>query len=68
MSHYWNWNLPNKTTKSFVVRPNDAKFCLRLEKLKNGDGKRVSASEANEIFPSFLPRGTSQKGPFICNM
>ena len=48
-----------------MVRPTAANSCLRVEMFEKGDGIKALASEANEIFPSFLPRGTSHDGPLI---
>lgn len=36
-----------------------AKDCLRVVKLKNGEGMLASASDAREILPSLLPVSTS---------
>lgn len=58
--------LPDKTTKSLVVRPKAAKFCFKVAMSANGDGIRALASEARDTLPSLRPVGTSHHGPLIC--
>ena len=57
--------LPDRTARSFTLKPVAANCCFRTVMLAKGDGRLNKASLAIDALPSPRPVGTSQYGPSI---
>lgn len=58
-------NIPDKTTRSFVLKPFDANDAFNAVMLAIGGGKSAKAFAKVDTRPSLRPVGTFQYGPLI---